>query len=70
MSGRKLQAVVQRIAVAFLVFSLSMFAQTPSKTPTVILLRNVRIFDGRSTAPLFFFSYFFPEFNHFSRALA
>jgi imidazolonepropionase-like amidohydrolase len=41
--------VARRIAVALVVFNLSMFAQTPPKTPTVILLRNVRIFDGKNT---------------------
>jgi imidazolonepropionase-like amidohydrolase len=48
-AGRRLESVARRIVVALVAFNLSMFAQTPPKTPTVVMLQNVRIFDGKST---------------------
>jgi imidazolonepropionase-like amidohydrolase len=41
--------MARRMVVVLVVFTLSMFAQNRSDTPTIILLRNVRIFDGKST---------------------
>ena len=49
MSSKRLEVTAYLIVVALVIFNVSMFAQTRSESPTVILLRNVRIFDGKST---------------------
>src|SRR5215472_5145855 len=49
MGSKRLEVTAYLIAVALVTFNVSMFAQTRSESPTVILLRNVRIFDGKST---------------------
>src|SRR5215472_3970430 len=48
MSSKRLEVTAYLIVVALVIFNVSMFAQTRSESPTV-LLRNVRIFDGKST---------------------
>src|SRR5215472_10205612 len=47
MSSKRLEVTAYLIVVALVIFNVSMFAQTRSESPTV-LLRNVRIFDGKS----------------------
>jgi imidazolonepropionase-like amidohydrolase len=49
MSSKRLEVTAYLVVVALVIFNVSMFAQTRSESPTVILLRNVRIFDGKST---------------------
>lgn len=48
MSAIRLQTVAHGIAIAFLALSLATFARPQSETPSVVLFRNVRIFDGKS----------------------
>src|SRR5215831_11901689 len=47
MSSKRLEVTAYLVVVALVIFNVSMFAQTRSESPTV-LLRNVRIFDGKS----------------------
>jgi imidazolonepropionase-like amidohydrolase len=47
MGDRGAGAVEHLVAVALLMLSLTTFAQLQSGTPSIVLFRNVRIFDGK-----------------------